>query len=259
VSPSFARRLAVAAALLLGSPPPPAAAAEPSAVELLRAADELRRVDRAVQKVRMTVSPAKGAPVQREFEVHVRRDADAVRSWTRLQAPADLAGTQLVVVDRPDAVDDLLVYLPALKRVSRISGRARSGAFLSSDFSFEDLEISGVEGAQHRLVPGSPEAWVIESRLPPGSTYEFVRSTLRRADLLPVEVAYHAPGGAPLKVLRVLEEVQIGGRAYPRVLEMAHLQRGSRTRLEILEQRADLPATAFPDEMFTAAWMEAHR
>ncbi len=77
--------------------------------QILDEARKAQRIDRSIQKIRMTLVSRGGAERVREFELRVRRDGDVLKSWTRFSHPSDVAGTQLVVVDNPDQVDDQLL------------------------------------------------------------------------------------------------------------------------------------------------------
>ena len=105
-----------------------------------------------IQQMQMTLVGRNGAKRERKFEMRVRKDGEVLRSYVRFSHPTDVSGTQLVIVDNPDKVDEQLLYLPALKRTNRIAGKARKGSFMGSDFSFEDLEISDSSAAKHSLV-----------------------------------------------------------------------------------------------------------
>ena len=67
----------------------------------------------------------------RQMEIHVRKDSDVLRSYTRFTAPSEIEGTQLLFVDHPNQEDPQLLYLPALKRIQRISGAKKNGSFLA--------------------------------------------------------------------------------------------------------------------------------
>ena len=259
--PAASRRLAMLAFVLcvgVGAlrSGPAAAATDPKAV--MKAAEEGRRVDNSAQRVRMVLISKSGAERVREFELKARRDGDVLRSYTRFLSPADVAGTQLVVVDQPDTRDEQLLFLPALKRTNRIAGKARSGSFMGSDFAFEDLEVSNAADATHTLVSEDDVQWVIDTIPGADSSYGRLRATVRKSDKLPVKVEFFDKKGAALKTLEVTEVMTQGATTFPKVSVMTHLVAGSRTRLEVLESKLDLPASELPDELFTAAWMERH-
>ncbi len=243
-----------------GAPAPARAAdATAQADDIIRRARAAQRVDRSVQSVEMTLE-GKGPPRVRAFELRVRRDPDGlVRSWTRFSAPADVAGTQLVIVDHPSRADEQLLYLPALQRTNRIAGKARSGAFMGSDFAFEDLEVSGADAARHTLQSESATAWVIETVPGPESTYGRLMVTISKADALPREVRFHDKAGAHIKTLTVAEVKVQDGVPVPVVSVMEDHRKGTRTRLVVTSVRLQVPETDVPDELFTAAGMERRR
>ncbi len=249
------RTLALLVGVLLGSISLPGRAATDPA-EIIRRAEANRKMENSVQKVRMVLVSKSGTERVREFDLKVRKDSDALRSYTRFTHPSDVAGTSLVVVDRPEVRDEQLLYLPALQRVNRISGKARTGSFMGSDFAFEDLELSGGEGVKHTLVSESAELWVIDTVPGIDSSYGRLRTTVRRSDDLPLKVEFFDKKGAALKVLDVTEWRVEGGQSIPVVSVMRHLQAGSSTRLILLEHRLNVPKTELPDEIFTAGYLE---
>lgn len=224
--------------------------------QILEEARQTRQVENSIQTVRMTLVSRTGKERVREFETRVKRDGDVVKSWTRFSHPSDVAGTQLVLVDSPDQADEQLLYLPALQRVNRIAGKARKGSFMGSDFAFEDLEISGVDDAEAKLVSEDDARWVIDA-VPGGeSSYGRVRFTVRKTDKVPERVEFFDDKGAAIKVMTVQETVKDGDVVLPTRSTMEHLQKGTQTRLEVLKHQLDVPAADIPDETFTAAFME---
>ncbi|HCH61406.1 MAG: hypothetical protein CL927_20210 [Deltaproteobacteria bacterium] len=224
--------------------------------EIVEKSESLRQIENSIQTVKMTLVSKSGSERVREFELKVRRDDDAVRSHTRFLTPADVAGTAMVIVDRPDQVDEQMLYVPALKRVTRISGRARSGSFLGSDFSFEDLEINNADDAKHTLQSETDTSWVIETVPGAGSSYGRILSSVRKSDYLPTKVEYFDRKGAPLKVLTVTATLESNGATYPKVSEMVHLKKGTRTLLEVHEYRVDVPMEELPDSLFSQTALE---
>lgn len=232
------------------------AGATPTPKEIVEKAEQTRKIDNSIQTVRMTLVSKSGAERTREMELKVRRDADAVRSYTRFLAPADVAGTAMVIVDHPDTVDEQLLYVPALRRVTRISGKGRSGAFLGSDFLFEDLEVSNADAAKHTLLAETAEEWTIETIPGADSTYGRLVVHVRKSDYLPTLVEFFDKHNVALKTLRVTETLTAGDATYPKVSEMVNTQKGTRTRLEVLEYKVNLPAEQLPDDLFSQTNLE---
>ena len=61
------------------------------------------------------------------------------KSLVVFDSPADIYGTALLSHAKILDPDDQWLYLPALKRVKRISSKNKSGPFVGSEFAFEDF------------------------------------------------------------------------------------------------------------------------
>ena len=61
------------------------------------------------------------------------------KSLTVFDGPRDVKGTAFLSYSHIVSADDQWLYLPALKRVKRISSSNKSGPFMGSEFAFEDL------------------------------------------------------------------------------------------------------------------------
>lgn len=64
---------------------------------------------------------------------------DGDKSLSIFHSPADVKGTAFLSFTHALIPDDQWLYLPAVKRVKRISSSNKSGPFLGSEFAFEDL------------------------------------------------------------------------------------------------------------------------
>ena len=64
------------------------------------------------------------------------------KSLVLFSTPRDIEGTALLSHAKILDPDDQWLYLPALKRVKRISSRNKSGPFVGSEFAFEDFTAS---------------------------------------------------------------------------------------------------------------------
>jgi len=245
---------------LVATAPAPVAVIDPlTAEQVIDRARDAQRVDSSIQKVRMVLISRTGSERVRELELRVVKDGGVIKSYARFSHPSDVAGTQLVVVDNPGTADEQILYLPALQRVNRIAGKARSGSFLGSDFFYEDLEVSDQAGAAHRIVSQDDQGWVIESVPGDDSSYGRILVHVPRSDYLPRKVEFFDKKDQPFKVLEVQEVGREGNVVFPIRSVMTNLHKGTSTRLEVLEHRLNVPREEIPDETFTGAWMERHR
>jgi len=94
----------------------------------------------------MTLRNSKGREVVRKMRnksLEVEGDGDKI--LTIFDTPLDVKGTSFLSFSHIDNDDDQWIFLPAIKRVKRIASRNKSGPFLGSEFSFEDLSSFEIE------------------------------------------------------------------------------------------------------------------
>lgn len=72
-------------------------------------------------------------------------EGDGDKSLTIFDSPMDVKGTAFLNYTHKVDDDDQWLYLPALKRVKRISSRNKSGSFMGSEFAYEDISSQVVE------------------------------------------------------------------------------------------------------------------
>lgn len=105
----------------------------------------------------MELRDKQGRRSVREFEyrsLEVPNDGD--KSMIVFQSPPDIALTALLTVAHKQRDDDQWLFLPALKRVKRISGSSRTGPFVASEFSFEDLIEPEIDKYRYRWIRDEP-------------------------------------------------------------------------------------------------------
>ncbi len=92
---------------------------------------------------------------QMRFKVlEVQDDGD--KSLFVFDQPRDVQGTALLTHAHINAPDDQWLYLPALQRVKRISASRRSGSFMGSEFSYEDMSAGEVKEYTHEYLRDEP-------------------------------------------------------------------------------------------------------
>ena len=81
---------------------------------------------------------------------------DGDKSLFVFDQPRDVQGTALLIHAHVNTQDDQWLYLPALERVKRISASTRSGSFMGSEFSYEDMSAPEVEEFAYRYLRDEP-------------------------------------------------------------------------------------------------------
>ncbi len=107
--------------------------------------------------MKMVLRNKQGETSERELRVKTLEVAgDGDKSLTIFDTPADVKGTALLTFAHKTEDDDQWLYLPAVKRVKRISSRKKSGPFMGSEFSYEDLGSQEVEKYSYNYVADEP-------------------------------------------------------------------------------------------------------
>ncbi len=110
-----------------------------SIVEKVNARDEGEAVSRSVL---MEMTDRRGKKRVRNTFGHRKYYGDEKRTVIFYQSPKNIKGTAFLTFDYPEAKkdDDQWLYLPAMRKVRRISAADRGDYFLGTDFSYEDIK-----------------------------------------------------------------------------------------------------------------------
>jgi len=122
----------------------------------------------------MILRDSAGNESRRIFKgLNLERANPAEGDWSVIvfDSPRDIKGTATLTHSKVEpADDDQWIFLPAVKRVKRISSSNRTGKFVSSEFSFEDLGSQEVDDNTYKWLrdescPGQPSltCHVVES------------------------------------------------------------------------------------------------
>ena len=93
----------------------------------------------------MTLVNANGQERQRTMKSMVLEKEGGDKSLMEFLTPADVKGTKFLSYEHADKDDDQWLYLPALKRVKRIASKNKTGSFMGSEFSYEDLSAFNID------------------------------------------------------------------------------------------------------------------
>ena len=105
----------------------------------------------------MVLRNRQGQESRRQLRVKVLEvEGDGNKSMFLFDEPRDVKGTALLVHAHREAADEQWLYLPALKRVKRISSSNRSGSFMGSEFAYEDMGAQEVERFTYRYLGDEP-------------------------------------------------------------------------------------------------------
>ena len=93
----------------------------------------------SIAQTEMILINASGQKSTREIEMKTLEGENGDKTISTFLTPADVKGTKTLTHEHVDRDDDQWLYLPALKRVKRIASSNKSGSFMGSEFSYEDI------------------------------------------------------------------------------------------------------------------------
>ena len=168
--------------------------------------------------------------------LEVKGDGD--KSLSIFDEPADVKGTTSLTWSHSTKPDDQWLYLPALKRVKRISSKNKSGPFMGSEFAFEDIGSQEVDKYSYKYLRDESidgaQSFVIE-RYPndKNSGYTKQIAWIEQERYIALKIEYYDRKGALLKTLAASDFEQYLNKFWRAgTLEMVNHQSGKSTRLE---------------------------
>lgn len=104
-------------------------------------------------RLEMVLRNRRGDETRRSLSIkqlEVPEDGD--KMLVVFETPKSIKGTALLSFAHKREIDDQWLYLPAISRVKKIAARNKSGPFVSSEFSFEDLTPQELEKFTYRYL-----------------------------------------------------------------------------------------------------------
>jgi len=245
------------AALLLGLSLllPAVAAAETAEEKGLAIAQEAERRDTGwkdqTAKLRMVLRNRHGQESTRRIRsktLEVVGDGD--KAISIFDSPRDVKGTAFLSYTHAIKPDDQWLYLPALKRIKRISSNNKSGPFMGSEFAYEDLSSQEVEKYTYKYLRDETvdgrNTFVVE-RKPryKYSGYTRLVTWIDQEMYQPVKIEFYDRKGKLLKTLQFHDYKQYLGRFWrPGHMRMDNHQTNKSTDLYWEEYRFDTGLSA---------------
>ncbi|BCL70040.1 membrane protein [Vibrio nigripulchritudo] len=179
----------------------------------------------SVATMSMILKNAQGESSTRQMRLKsLEVDGDGDKGLTIFDEPRDVKGTAFLNHSHTTEPDDQWLYLPALKRVKRISSRNKSGPFMGSEFAYEDLSSFELEKykfnyIQDDMVDGEPVFLLEQIPTDKNSGYTKQLVWLDKVHYRPLKVEFYDRKSALLKTL-TFSEYQVYEDQYWRAHKM---------------------------------------
>lgn len=195
----------------------------------------------SVGELTMTLTNRQGQKSHRKLKIKTYEMTDPTvgdKSLVIFDQPRDIKGTVFLTHSKILESDDQWIFMPALGRIKRISSKNKSGPFMGSEFSFEDMASREVGKYSYKWLRdeacGSMTCHVIESvPLYEKSGYTKLISWVDQEFLQARKTEYYNRRGDLLKVL-TLNDYHLYFDQYwrPGDLFMENKMTGKTTRLK---------------------------
>ncbi|GMR04634.1 MAG: outer membrane lipoprotein-sorting protein [Thermodesulfobacteriota bacterium] len=191
-------------------------------------------------ELKMILENRKGRKSERLMRIYILEVPDeneGDKSLVIFDEPRDIKGTALLSYAHILKDDDQWLYLPALKRVKRISSSNKSGPFMGSEFAYEDITGQELKKYSYRWLRDEPcgelECFVVERRpLYKKSGYTRMVTWIDKGEYRLQRIDYYDRRDALLKTLTFSGYKQYLDRFWRATdMYMVNRQTGKKTRL----------------------------
>ncbi len=258
--------------VFLGSLLAPAHAA-PDAKAIMQKNEEVRRVSDVNASALLTTGGGSGPERVKQFTWWRKLRADGVRfnTLTRFHQPAEIRGEGILFLETGPDQNEVLMYLPAYKKIRRVESQQQSSSFMGSEFSYSDIATPHVEDYSYKYLreeacPGAAEVkcHVIESTPATEAVRErtgYSRATnwIRQDNSMEAQIEFYGLDGALRKRIEASEQKVVDAT---KGKWMAHKIRvvGAKTQKYTLLQFKSVKVNqGIPDATFTQQRLASER
>lgn len=183
----------------------------------------------------------------------------------RFLSPADVKGTGMLIYDYEDGIDDMWIYMPALRKTRRIISSEKSKSFMGSEFSNADMSAPSLDDFNYSLIGTEQADGVVCWKIDVVPLNEDIMDEMGfdrkvvwvgKTDYVPRKAEYYDEDGELVKILNSsgVEMLDTEGQKYLATrMEMENLQNGRKSVLTI--DKAEF-SPGIEDRYFTLDYLE---
>jgi outer membrane lipoprotein-sorting protein len=208
----------------------------------------------------MTLINSRGDKRVREIKQYLKDFGDMEKKIMFFVSPADVRNTSFMnwSYDKAGKDDDQWIYLPALKKVKRISSDSKSDYFMGSDFTYDDLGDRHPSSDTHKIlreeIIDGEDCYVVES-IPKEEEYMYSKTItwIIKDKWIGKKKEFYDEDEELLKTLTVKEVEKIKDYFVITISEMHNVQKDHTTKMELKNVKID---TGIADNKFTERIMK---
>ncbi|NIA18664.1 MAG: outer membrane lipoprotein-sorting protein [Simkaniaceae bacterium] len=207
----------------------------------------------------MIIENSRGNQRIREIKQYVKDFGNMEKKIMFFMSPADVRNTSFMSWSYTDENkdDDQWIYLPALKKVKRISSDSKSDYFMGSDFTYDDLGDRHPLEDTHTLLReetiDGKETYVVES-IPKDEEYMYSRTLtwVVKDSWIGLKKEFYDEDEDLLKILTVHDQVESDGIIILTNVKMTNVQRDQSTVMAFSNVKVN---SGLADNTFTERMM----
>ena len=182
--------------------------------KIMEAADARKTPRSTTAKMAMLVVDDTGRKRKRLVKSRSAKFGEDTYQFMEFLAPADVQGTGLLSYDYDDGKrdDDQWLYMPSLRKSTRISAGDKSGSFMGTDLSYSDMTSKDPKSYSYVMVKESvtykgEDCWLIKStpetkKEKDETGYAFSLVWMSKEKLMPLKVHNELTAGQKIKVVK---------------------------------------------------------
>lgn len=189
--------------------------------------------------LKMTLINNSGSERIRQIKQYSLDNKTVEKSIMFFLSPADVKNTGFMNYSYSDNTpDDQWIYLPALKKVKRISSDSKSDYFMGSDFTYDDLGDRKIDDDTHTLIKeeliNKKQCYVVESTSK-NKDYMYSKTItwIDKSNFIGVKKEFYDEDGELLKMLEIKRYENISNFDIITHSEMNNVQRNHTTKMEL--------------------------
>lgn len=206
----------------------------------------------------MTLINSRGDQRVREIRQFTKDFGEMEKKIMFFKSPADVRNTSFMnwSYDDENKDDDQWIYLPALKKIKRISSDSKTDYFMGSDFTYDDLGDRHPSQDTHKLIGeetiNGESCYVVES-IPKNEDYMYSKTVtwIIKDKWIGLKKDFYDEDEDLLKTLTVKKFEKISGYWIILSTEMHNIQKDHRTQMQLSNVQIDkgIADTQFTERM----------
>ncbi len=226
--------------------------------------DVLDRVDEEMDSetrdfiLDMTIVNENGQERDRKITIKTKGED---KGLVKFLEPGDVKDTALLSVGEGDE-EDMWLYLPALGNVKKIASHNKSGSFMGTDFTYNDIDMVG--GSNYKddydseLVGEEKIDGDLCYKLSTVPTkdsidYSKMKMWVRKDDFMPLKLEFYDEDGELHKIMINNNYKDIDSHLTPEKIVMKDVQKGTKTILKLSDVQYNIK---LPDRIFTTRYLK---